>query len=138
MTTTEPTSAAAASAVEKLTQRELQALRAQLRRELAVELADADRARRAARRADRARAVEVPEAAAAASRMTRALGKRAALDVAQGLPALAQLRDDVDAALADAVTTARAEHGYSWTQVGDALGIRRQTAQQRFAPQASA
>lgn len=109
----------------KLTKAELAALRVELRREL--------RAEAAGTRAPRVR--ELPEVAAAARRMIRAVGERAATDV-EGLAELAQLRDAVDTALHAAVSGAR-DPGrqrvpYSWAEVGRALGMTRQAAQQRF------
>lgn len=74
---------------------------------------------------------ETPEVAAAAGRMLRAVGTRAAWDV-EALPLLAGLVREADAQLARAVTVARAEHGYSWAEVGRVLGVSRQAAQQRF------
>jgi hypothetical protein len=48
------------------------------------------------------------------------------------LKALARLRSTVDDAMHQAVTRMRAEGGYSWADVGTALGITRQAAEQRF------
>lgn len=49
-----------------------------------------------------------------------------------GLAGLTALVADVDNVLAATVREMRARHGWSWQQVGDALGITRQAAQQRF------
>lgn len=44
--------------------------------------------------------------------------------------ALERLR--LDFCVRDAVTVARESHGFSWAQIGTALGVSRQAAQQRF------
>jgi hypothetical protein len=50
------------------------------------------------------------------------------------LPDLVRLADMLDRDLTDAVARLRAEPwAYSWSQIGAALGISRQAAQQRFA-----
>lgn len=112
----------------KLTKGELAALQRELRAELRAELAD-----QATTRTPRVR--ETPEVAGAARRMIRAVGERAATDV-DALPLLAQLRDQVDTELRRAVEAARDQQRnrvpYSWADVGRALGITRQAAQQRF------
>lgn len=48
------------------------------------------------------------------------------------LRSLARLRQSVDSAERDVVARLREEGEYSWTDIGDALGITRQAAQQRF------
>ena len=48
------------------------------------------------------------------------------------LRALARLRSSVDDATKDVVLRLRAEGGYSWADIGEALGTTRQAAQQRF------
>lgn len=124
-------SATADAALAKLTKREQLALRTQLRREVRAEL---EQARKASRRQ---RELETPEVAAAARRMIRAVGKRAAVDL-EGLALLAELREVVDLELGAAVTAARRGEGlagdrrYSWADVGRVLGITRQAAQMRF------
>lgn len=50
----------------------------------------------------------------------------------EDLKALAALSAEVERTLGDAVSLMRADFGYSWTDVGRALGISRQGAQQRF------
>lgn len=117
-----------ARARAKLTRGELAALQRELRAELRAELAEST-----STRAPRVR--ETPEVAGAARRMIRAVGERAAADV-DALPLLAQLRDQVDTELARAVTGARDPRRnaepWSWADIGRALGITRQAAQQRF------
>lgn len=64
-------------------------------------------------------------------RVIRAYARRVGdMDIA-GLTGLAELRDEVDVALHAAVAEL---HGnpYSWAEIGDALGITKQAAQQRF------
>jgi hypothetical protein len=76
---------------------------------------------------------ETPDVAAAAVRMVRGLGKRAAVDV-EGLPFLVELAAVVQEELGRAVAGARKqEPPWSWADVGRALGIKRQSAQERFA-----
>lgn len=48
------------------------------------------------------------------------------------LQALVELRAEVDAQLVERVRECRDWHGWSWSDVGDALGITRQAAQQRY------
>lgn len=120
-----PISPTAAAAAAKLTKREQAALRAAWRREWAAE-----------RKPGRSRPpVETPALAAAAGRMVRSVGDRAATDLT-ALPLLADLSRQVDAALHRAVTGARDPQTnpvpYSWTDVGRALGVSRSAAQQRF------
>ena len=45
---------------------------------------------------------------------------------------MAALSADLDTAIAHAVTALRAQHGYSWADIGTRLGITRQAAQQRW------
>lgn len=80
-------------------------------------------------RAKRAR--EIPEYAAAVRRMIRAHGRRVGDADPEDLPELLELRDVVDAAIADAVAGQR-EAGFSWAQIARGLGTTRQAAQQRF------
>lgn len=77
---------------------------------------------------------ETPELTGAARRMIRAVAKRCETDV-EALADLAQLRDEIDAALVAAVAGARSGEqvaAYSWADVGRVLGMTRQAAQQRF------
>lgn len=118
-------SAVADRALAKLTAAERRAVRAAVRRELRAEQAEP--------KTPRVR--ETPEVAGAARRMVRAVGDRAAADV-EALPLLAALAQAVDAELQRAVQGARdpGRHAtpYSWADVGRALGVSRQAAQQRF------
>lgn len=128
-------SKAAQAALDKLSQRELAALRTQLRRELRGELQRELADKRAAAR--RSREVEPPQLAAAARRMVKALGKRASVDL-EALAELRALTDVVEAQLVDSIAAARrgdelaGDHRYSWADVGRVLGISRQAAQMRY------
>jgi hypothetical protein len=64
-------------------------------------------------------------------RVIRAAGRRIATGDVDGLPHLAALAADLDAAIGDAVAGLRAE-GYSWAEIASRLGITRQAAQQRW------
>lgn len=88
--------------------------------------------RRGGRRRSRRERPEVPELASAAKRFARALAARAAEGDDLALESLVEVGAAVDVALGEA---ARAMHGfgYSWTEIGDRLGITRQAARQRFA-----
>jgi hypothetical protein len=67
-------------------------------------------------------------------RLLRAWVRRAQRDGdLDALTALAQHRDEVDAHLVDMVAVLRAEPwSYSWSEIAAALGITRQSAQERF------
>lgn len=116
-------SAAALSARAKLTQRELQALRALIRAEVRAELA--------ARPKKPARYRSPAELAGGARRMIDRLAVRAVGDD-DALPLLGQLQRDLDAATQVAVTALRERVGYSWRDVGEALGVSRSWAQQKY------
>lgn len=75
---------------------------------------------------------EAPELASAARRMMRALAVRATEGDTEAIEQLAQLRDDLDAALGSAIAGAREAKGYSWQDVAGLIGTTRQNAQQRF------
>lgn len=74
---------------------------------------------------------EADEYGAFVRRICRAYGRRVADRDIDGLAGLAQLAADVEATTQAAVTQLRAQ-GYSWTDVGRALNITRQAAQQRY------
>lgn len=66
-------------------------------------------------------------------RAIRAHGRRVGDGDVDALPELAQLRDEVDVALAEAVAGLRAApHAHSWQRIADALGVTRQAAMQRW------
>lgn len=71
-----------------------------------------------------------------ARRVIRAAGKRVADADEFELAELVALRDELEAAIAVAVTGQQART--SWQRIGDALGITRQAAQQRYGKRASA
>jgi len=64
-------------------------------------------------------------------RIVAAAGKRASEDI-EMLRDLVGLQEHIDRAIADAVTTLRADHDYSWSDVGRVLGCSKQAAQQRY------
>jgi hypothetical protein len=74
---------------------------------------------------------ESDEFGAFVRRVIRAYARRVADRDIEALTGLAALRDEVDAAMREAVTGL---HGnpYSWADIGRALGITRQAAQARF------
>lgn len=78
-------------------------------------------------------ATETTEYSRFARRIVSAYGRRIREngDV-ESLAELVDLADDVNRTLAVVVTRLRDEQGYSWTDVGHALGVTRQAAQQRF------
>lgn len=78
---------------------------------------------------------ETADYAAMMRRMLAAYGRRvASMDIAE-LKGLADFATDADRVLAETVAHLRSEEGgaHSWAQIGDALGITRASAQQRFA-----
>lgn len=76
---------------------------------------------------------EAPELAAAAIRMMRALARRAGEGELEALEALSMLQDSVQLQLGAAVAGYRESPVQaSWTQVGEALGVSRQSAHERF------
>jgi hypothetical protein len=79
------------------------------------------------------REVENPEFSEFVRRILRAYARRVGDGDLDALGALAALRDEIDGHLVDAVAMLRHEpFSYSWQQIGDALGITRQSAQERF------
>ena len=64
-------------------------------------------------------------------RILRAAGRRIAEGDVEALPELAALQQELDKALATAVTGLR-DFGYSWGQIASRLGVTRQAAQQRW------
>lgn len=74
---------------------------------------------------------ESAELGAFLRRMMRALVRRAADGDLEAVEVLAQLNGEIAQATRDAGDAAW-RRGYSYTQIGDALGISRQAARQRF------
>lgn len=63
-------------------------------------------------------------------RLIRAAGRRAAQDE-NGLAELARIRDELDRCIATAVAASRAD-GYSWEDIARVLGVRKQSAWERY------
>jgi 1,6-anhydro-N-acetylmuramate kinase len=82
--------------------------------------------------APRRREVENAEFAAFVRRIVRAYARRIAAGDLDALADLAQLRAELDGHLVDAVAGLRHDHAYSWQDIADALGVRRQAVQQRW------
>jgi hypothetical protein len=83
--------------------------------------------------ARRRREVENPEYGVFVRRILRAYTRRAGAGDLAALAELARLRDELDGHLADAVAMLRHEPScYSWAEIAAALGIARQTAQERW------
>jgi hypothetical protein len=83
------------------------------------------------------REVETLEYVEFARRIIRSAGARCADADEFELAELVSLRDDLEEAIARAVRGQRAL-GRSWAYIGGALGIKRQSAQERYADKASA
>lgn len=77
------------------------------------------------------RTVETSSYIEFARRIIRGAGKRVAAADDWELAELVSLRDEVDDAIRRAVDGLRAQ-GHSWQYIGDALGIKRQSAQERY------
>ena len=78
-----------------------------------------------------ARSVETPDYVAFARRIIRAAGKRVAEGDEWELAELLSLRDEVEDAITTAVGGMR-ERGESWQYIADGLGVKRQSAQERY------
>ena len=79
---------------------------------------------------NRAAQTEADEFGAFVRRIVRAYGRRVADRDIEALAGLAELRGELDAAIDQAVVGLVAS-GYSFTDIGDALGVSRQAARQR-------
>ncbi len=77
------------------------------------------------------RTVETSSYIAFARRIIRGAGKRVATADDWELGELLSLRDEVEDAIQRAVDGLRAQ-GHSWQYIGDALGIKRQSAYERY------
>jgi hypothetical protein len=77
------------------------------------------------------RKVENDEYAAFIRRILAAYARRVATGDVESLILMTGLADDIDTAIAEAVTGLRT-CGYSWAEIGSRLGITRQAAQQRW------
>jgi DNA-directed RNA polymerase specialized sigma24 family protein len=78
--------------------------------------------------------VENDEFAAFARRIIRAHGRRVATGDVEALRDLVALSSVIDDAIGEAVIGLRA-FGYSWSEIGQRLGISKQAAQQRWGGQ---
>ena len=79
--------------------------------------------------------VENDAYAAFTQRILRAYARRIASGDIESLALMTRLADDIDTAIGEAVTRLRADHGYSWAEIGTRLGVTRQAAQQRWGGQ---
>jgi hypothetical protein len=77
------------------------------------------------------RVVENDEYAAFLGRVLRAYARRVANGDVEALALMLGLSEQLDDAIAQAVTGLRG-YGYSWAEIGNRLGITRQAAQQRW------
>ncbi|WP_025159375.1 hypothetical protein [Leifsonia aquatica] len=77
------------------------------------------------------REVETLDYVEFARRIIRAAGERVADGDEFELAELASLRDDLERAITKAVKGQRS-YGRSWAYIGGALGIKRQSAQERY------
>src|SRR5690242_3495638 len=77
------------------------------------------------------RVVENDEYAAFLGRVLAAYARRVAAGDVEALTLMLGLSEQVDTAIAQAVTGLRGV-GYSWAEIGNRLGITRQAAQQRW------
>jgi hypothetical protein len=80
----------------------------------------------------RKRVVENGEFAVFLGRIISAYTRRVAAGDIDALTDMARLADDLDDAIRQAITLLRAQHGYSWADIGTRLGVTRQAAQQRW------
>jgi hypothetical protein len=82
----------------------------------------------------RRREVETDQFAGFVRRILRAYARRTGADL-DALGTLASMRAELDAAITDAVGRLRNDPDApaSWAEIGDQLGIRRQSAQERYA-----
>ena len=79
----------------------------------------------------RTRAKETPDFTAFVSRSIAALARRVAAGDVDALGGLADLSGQLDDAIRDAVAGLRGR-GYSWSEIGDRLGVSKQAAHQRY------
>ena len=79
----------------------------------------------------RRRQVENDEYGVFVRRVLRAYGRRVGDGDVEALALMADLAEEIDTAIAEAVKGLRT-YGYSWAEIGARLGITRQAAQQRW------
>ncbi|MEU4694333.1 hypothetical protein [Actinoplanes sp. NPDC023714] len=75
--------------------------------------------------------VENDEYAAFVRRIIKGFARRVATGDVEALRDMVGLSGQLDDAISEAVTGLR-QHGYSWAEIGQRLGISRQAAQQRW------
>jgi hypothetical protein len=80
----------------------------------------------------RKRHTENDEYAAFARRVVRGYARRIAAGDIDAIADLGGLLGDVESALSRAVTGLRDNHGYSWAEIGNRLGVTRQAVHQRW------
>lgn len=78
------------------------------------------------------REIESQEYARIVGAFVRALTKRGLDGDIQALVALAECRKQISQAMQETAVALRAEHNYSWGEVGLAFGVSRQAARQRW------
>jgi len=79
----------------------------------------------------RKREIEGSEYGAFVRRVLRAYSRRVAAGDVETLRDLIALSSEIDQAVTDAVAGLRTR-GYSWSEIGDRLGVSKQAAQQRW------
>lgn len=87
--------------------------------------------KRGGRRRSRRERPECPELGAASRRFARALAARAAEGDTEGIEQLVEVSRAVDECIVEAARGLYAA-GYSWSEVGDVLGVTKQAAAKRF------
>lgn len=75
---------------------------------------------------------EAPEMGAFLRRTIRAMSRRAIGGELEALGELRKLRWEIDAAIAEGAQGAYEAFGFSWTEIGNELGISRQAARQMY------
>jgi len=80
----------------------------------------------------RTEVAETEAYAAMLSRMIAAYGRRLADGDPADLARAMTLQDLLGSVIAQGVADARATHGWSWSEIGEAAGISRQAAQQKY------
>lgn len=75
---------------------------------------------------------ETGEFAEMVLRIIRAYGRRVAAGDPEDLKVMLACRAEMDSAIADAIRTAREHIGWTWTDVGRAAGITKQSAHERW------
>jgi hypothetical protein len=66
------------------------------------------------------------------SRMIRGLGRRLGDGDPADIAGAVALQRELDAVIRAGVLTMREDHGFSWAQIADELGVTRQAAYQRY------